>query len=295
MKKIVLISIAALLASCGGKTNRYDATGTFEADCITVSAQTSGTLLSLSIEEGDTLSANQIVAIIDTTTYALQARQLQATSDALAQQMPNAALQLAALQQQLRQAEQEQTRFEALVRDGAATQKQLDDIRAQEVTLRSQIEAQSSTLGNTAKSLASQRQATDIQREQALLNVERCHVASPIDGVVLQLFKHAGEQAAAGMPLFQVADVEHMTLHCYFTSEQLSRLAVGQQVTVFCDYGGSERYEYTGTLTWISTQAEFTPKSILTNSERANQVYAAKVSVKNDGKIKIGMYGGVNL
>ena len=226
---------------------------------------------------------------------ALQARMLGATKESIANQRPDLTKQIAATRQQLEKAEMEQLRFEALVKDQAANQKQLDDAVNAVRVLKRQLDAQISALNNTTQSLNSQMSATDIQRMQVLDQLQKCHITTPIAGTVLSKYMEAGEFATIGKPLFKMADIEHMYLRAFITSAQLTDVKIGQSVQVWADFGGSDRMEYQGTVTWISERAEFTPKTILTNDERADLVYAVKIAVKNDGYIKIGMYGEVKL
>ncbi|MDO4186682.1 MAG: HlyD family efflux transporter periplasmic adaptor subunit [Bacteroidales bacterium] len=285
----------ALLASCSDANKAYDATGTFEATEITVSAEQNGRLLSFNVQEGMEVGAYQQVGLIDTVQLALQARLLGVTKESIANQRPDVQKQVASLREQLEKAEMEQRRFEALVKDGSANQKQLDDVRSQVLVLRKQLEAQLSNLGNSTRSLNSQMSATDIQRAQVLDQLSKCYIASPIQGTVLEKYTEVGEFAVAGKPLFKVADIRHMYLRAYITSSQLEQVKVGQTVTVMTDYGDGKGQTYEGKVTWISSQSEFTPKTILTNDERADLVYAVKVAVENDGYIKIGMYGKLKL
>jgi HlyD family secretion protein len=192
-------------------------------------------------------------------------------------------------------AEMEQQRFENLVKDHAANQKQLDDAISVVNVLKKQLEAQVSALNNTTQSLNSQMNATDIQRLQVLDQLQKCHISTPIAGTVLSKYMEPGEFVTIGKPLFKMADIENMYLRAYITSSQLARVKIGQDMKVFADFGGGDRKEYQGVVTWISERSEFTPKTILTNDERADLVYAVKIAVKNDGFIKIGMYGEVKI
>ena len=161
--------------------------------------------------------------------------------------------------------------------------------------LKKQLEAQVSALNNTTQSLNSQMNATDIQRLQVLDQLQKCHISTPIAGTVLSKYMEPGEFVTIGKPLFKMADIENMYLRAYITSSQLARVKIGQDMKVFADFGGGDRKEYQGVVTWISEHSEFTPKTILTNDERADLVYAVKIAVKNDGFIKIGMYGEVKI
>ncbi|MBQ9883687.1 MAG: HlyD family secretion protein, partial [Bacteroidaceae bacterium] len=196
-----------LLSACNGEKKAYDATGTFEATEITVSAEQNGRLLSFNVQEGMEVGAYQQVGLIDTVQLALQARLLGATKESIANQRPDVQKQVASLREQLDKAEMEQRRFEALVKDGSANQKQLDDVRSQVQVLKKQLDAQLSYLGNSTRSLNSQMSATDIQRAQVLDQLSKCYISSPIQGTVLEKYTEAGEFAVVGKPLFKVADI----------------------------------------------------------------------------------------
>lgn len=294
MKKIMLMLVPLVLTACSKDDNSYDATGMFEATEVIVSAEQTGRLLYFNVEEGDRLTADQQVGLIDTVQLQLRAMQLGATKDVYASQRPDITKQIAVTRQQLAKAELEQKRYEALVRDNAANRKQLDDAENSVRVLRRQLDAQMSSLNNSTSSLNRQMDAAEIQRRQVIDQLDKCHITSPISGTVLDKYAEAGEYATLGKPLFKVADVNGMKLRAYVTAPQLTSLKTGQQVKVYADFGESDRREYKGVITWISDKAEFTPKTIQTRDERANLVYAVKISVKNtDGLIKIGMYGDV--
>lgn len=292
---ITIATLALFVAACGSNDKEYDATGIFEATEVTVSAEVTGRLMVLNLTEGTAVKVGQQVGLIDTVQLQLKAKQMGASKEVLANQRPNVQAQIAALQQQINKALIEQRRTEALLKDGAATSKQLDDAQNAVAVLQKQLQGQLSLLQNSTRSLNSQMSAADIQRYEVLNQLEKCHIKSPITGTVLEKYAEEGEFATIGRPLFKVADTRNMTLRAYITSTQLAKVRVGQRVKVFADYGDDTRHTYEGTVTWISPKAEFTPKSILTNDERADQVYAVKVSVKNNGYIKIGMYGEMKL
>ncbi len=291
MMGMVLAAIG--LASCGEQEMKYDATGTFEATEVTVSAEQNGRLLQFDVAEGDSIAAGQQVALIDTVQLYLKARQIGATRLVYAAQRPDREKQVAATRQQLAKACEEYDRFAALVKDGAANRKMLDDARSQVQVLQRQLEAQRSALNTSTNSLEAQMGTADIQQLQVADQLRKCHVAAPITGTVLEKYAEQGEFATVGKPLFKMADTDQMFLRAYVTSAQLQRVRVGQPVKVFADYGNRERKTYPGRVTWISSKSEFTPKTILTDDERADLVYAVKIAVKNDGYVKIGMYGGV--
>ena len=292
---ITIATLALLAAACCSNDKEYDATGIFEATEVTVSAEGTGRLMVLNLTEGTAVKVGQQVGLIDTVQLQLKAKQMGASKEVLANQRPNVQAQIAALQQQINKALIEQRRTEALLKDGAATSKQLDDAQNAVAVLQKQLQGQLSLLQNSTRSLNSQMSAADIQRYEVLDQLVKCRIKSPITGTVLEKYAEQGEFATIGRPLFKVADTRNMTLRAYITSTQLAKVRVGQRVKVFADYGNNTQHTYQGLVTWISPKAEFTPKSILTNDERADQVYAVKVSVKNNGYIKIGMYGEMKL
>ncbi len=293
MKKMLFVPLLMLLFSCSSKNSDYDATGMFEATEVTVSAEQSGKLLFFDITEGDSLTALQQVGLIDTVQLYLRAQQLGATKMSYASQRPDIEKQLASTKQELVKAEAEVRRYEALVKNNAANKKQLDDAISQANVLRREITAQQSSLDNSTSSLNNQMTATDIQRFETLDQLEKCHILSPISGVVLNKYVEPGEYVMPGTPLFKIADITNMFMRAYITTDQLQKVKIGQKVKVFADYGNGNRKSYDGTVTWISDRSEFTPKTILTDDERADLVYAVKIGVKNDGYIKIGMYAEV--
>ena len=296
MKKItILASVALMLAACGGNEKEYDATGTFEATETTVFAEQSGALLTFSVNEGDNIEANKEVGLIDTTQVWLKIQQLGATKEVYQSQKPDMEAQIAATRQQLAKAQQEEQRFHELVADGAAPSKMLDDASSQVKVLQKQLAAQQSALTTSTRSLDKQMAATDVQVSQLRDQLRKCHIVTPTKGTVLEKYVERGEFVVIGKPLFKMADTEAMYLRAYVTSAQLQNIKIGQQVKVFADYGDGQRKEYDGTISWISSRSEFTPKTILSDDERADLVYAVKVAIKSDGFVKIGMYGEVKL
>lgn len=296
MKKIYIIaSVALLLTACGKKEKEYDATGTFEATETTVSAEQSGTLLSFSLNEGDEVEEGREVGLIDTTQIWLKIQQTRATKAVYNSQKPDMEKQIAATRQQLAKAQTEQRRYQELVNDGAAPRKMLDDAVSQVQVLQRQLAAQISSLSTSTDALNKQMAATDVQVNQLRDQLQKCHIYTPVAGTVLEKYVERGEFVAMGKPLFKIADTRQMYLRAYVTSAQLQHIKVGQTVKVFADYGNGQRKAYDGRVSWISSRSEFTPKTILTDDERADLVYAVKIAVKSDGYIKIGMYGEVKL
>ena len=294
MKKIMIIaSSALLLTACGQSEKEFDATGTFEATETTVSAEQNGTLLTFAINEGDAVKAGSEVGLIDTTQTWLKLQQACATREVYQSQKPDMQKQTSATRQQLAKARAEQQRYEQLVADGAAPSKMLDDATNQVQLLERQLAALQSSLSTNTNALSKQMAATEVQIEQLRDQLRKCHITAPLSGTIIEKYAERGEFAAIGKPLFKMADMEQMHIRAYVTSAQLQDLQIGQQVKVFADYGDNQRKEYDGIVAWISSRSEFTPKTILTADERADQVYAVKIRVKNDGYIKIGMYGEV--
>lgn len=292
---VVAVFTTIIAVSCGNNETDNFATGTFEATEVTVSAEQTGRLLRLAMTEGDRIEAGTQVGLIDTVQLYLKARQVGATKIVYESQKPEKQKQVAAITQQIKKAREDVNRYEQLVKEGAVNHKVLDDARSQLQVLQRQLEAQTSTLNTSTKSLNAQMGTADVERLQIADQLRKCHVYAPITGTVIEKYAEAGEFATIGKPLFKMADIDHMNLRAYFTTTQLRQVRIGQTVKVFADYGNGDRKEYQGTVTWISSKSEFTPKTILTDDERADLVYAVKVAVKNDGYIKIGMYGSVEL
>lgn len=295
MKKYITAALAAaLLASCGDKQD-YDATGIFEATTVTVSAETSGKILAMSAEEGDSVFDAQVLARVDTTTLALQRAQVLTQRKATRSQLPDVSAQAAALRSQIAHAQTEVERQSRLLADGATTQKNYDDASAQLRTLKAQLEGLMSSLTTSTSTIDDNAEAVQFQVEQIAEQISKSIVHSPLTGTVLTKFAEPGEFAPPGRPLYKIANLNDIYLRSYFTAAQLAKLKIGRKVTVIADFGGDEQYEYPGVISWIAEESEFTPKSIQTKDSRANLVYAVKVRVKNDGRLKLGQYGEVRL
>ena len=290
---IYLFTLLPFIASCGSNEKEYDATGTFEATEVTVAAEQSGALMEFDVNEGDEITLGKEIGLVDTTQIWLKIQQTGATKEVYQSQKPDMEKQIAATRQQLEKARQDQQRYKELVADGAAPSKMLDDATNQVQVLQKQLDAQISSLSTNTNALNKQMAATDVQVSQLQDQLQKCHIAAPIKGTVLEKYVEKGEFVAVGKPLFKMADTEQMFIRAYVTSAQLKEIKVGQKAKVFADYGDGEKKEYEGTVSWISSRSEFTPKTILTDDERADLVYALKVAFKNDGYVKIGMYGEV--
>ena len=283
----------AMLVGCGNNEKEYDATGTFEATEVTVAAEQSGVLMRFDVNEGDEIALDKEVGLIDTTQIWLKIQQAGATKKVYQSQKPDLEKQIAATRQQLAKARQDQQRYQELVADGAAPSKMLDDATNQVAVLQKQLDAQISSLSTQLSTLNSQLSTVDVQVSQLEDQLQKCHISAPISGTVLEKYVERGEFVAVGKPLFKMADTQQMFIRAYVTSAQLKDIKVGQKAKVFADYGDNQKKEYEGTVSWISSRSEFTPKTILTDDERADLVYALKVAIKNDGYVKIGMYGEV--
>ena len=296
ISKLTIIALVSILfASCGNNKKNYDASGNFEATEIIVSAQANGQIMKFNIDEGQSVEANKPAGYIDTIQLHLKKIQLQANLKAIDSRFYNVSKQIAATNQQIAKQKTELQRFENLVQSNAANQKQVDDINAQIILLQKQLAAQTETLENSNRSVSGESAALAAQIKQVEDLIGKSIIYSPITGTVLSKYAEQGEVTVQGKALFKVADINNMFLRAYITSDQIAQMKTGQQVKVFVDSGNKNMNEYQGTITWISDKAEFTPKTIQTRNERANQVYAVKIAVKNDGFLKIGMYGELRI
>lgn len=294
MKRIAYIATLLLIASCG-KESEFDAQGTFEATEIIVSAEATGRILCFDVEEGSTVESGNIVGAIDSIQLHLQRRQLIAQQSALLSSRPDVKKQVASIREEIAKQKSELARVENMLRDGAATQKQYDDIGAHIRILEGKLEAALSTLDKNTSSINGNSVAIEAQIAALDDRIAKCRINSPVSGTLLVKYAQAGELASPGKPLMKVANLDEIFLRAYFTSEQLADITLGDTVTVIADFGGDERYSYEGRITWIASESEFTPKSIQTRDSRANLVYAVKIAVKNDGRLKIGLAGEVKL
>lgn len=285
--------LSIVILSCNRDKNGHDASGTFEAVETIISAETGGIIKQLDIEEGMVLKAGEIVGYIDTTQLVLKRKQLESQVKAVLSRSPDISIQLASLNEQLKQAKREQARIENLVKADAATRKQLDDANSQIDILESQIKATRSSLGITSSSIGEETNPLKVQIEQINDQIARSSIKNPVDGTVLAQYSRVNEMVGTGKPLYKVADLSYLTLKAYVTGDQLPGIKLNQQVKVMVDESRDTYKEYTGVIDWISSKSEFTPKTIQTKDERANLVYAVKIRVPNEGNIKIGMYGEV--
>jgi HlyD family secretion protein len=310
MKKVTIaLSVLLMMQSCDNKKENYDASGSFEADEVVVSSELGGQLLQFNVNEGDSLAGGDVVGVIDSTNLALQKEQVKATIRSLSEKTNNVQPQVELLQQQLSVQQSqlknllhEKERTERLVQADAATGKQLDDINSQidvlhrqmQVT-QQQIAVQKNNINAQNRSILSEAGPLQTQEAQVQERISKSRIINPISGTVITKYAEQGEITTPGKALYKIADLTYLNLRAYVTGAQLSQIKLGQQVKVLVDDGAKNYRTYTGTITWISDKAEFTPKTIQTKEERANLVYAVKIKVRNDGYLKIGMYGEVQL
>ena len=292
-KLINLILLTAIATACNTSDQEFDATGNFEADETIVSAEGNGKLAQFLIEEGRELKADQFVGYIDTTQLYLKKKQLEYSIKAVLSKKPDIAKQLSSTQEQIDFTTREKDRFERLLKEDAATQKQVDDLVSQLEVLQKQYDALQSSLQISTNAITKESLPLDAQIDQLNDQIQKSKIVSPKSGTVLAKYAEEGELAMNGKALFKMADLSVINLRVYISGSQLPSVKLGQDVKVMVDANADEYKEYKGKVFWISDKAEFTPKTIMTKEERANLVYAIKISVPNDGTLKIAMYGEV--
>ena len=287
------IALTTILFSCSNGNGDFDATGTFESEEVIVSSEAMGKLLKFEVEEGMILNEDQVVGLVDTTQLYLKKKQLESTIKSVLSKQPDIPTQLAAIQEQIATAEREKIRIENLVSSDAATTKQLDDINSQLDVLNKQYDATKSSLTITRQGMRSETLPLIAQVEQIQDQINKSIIRNPIDGTVLTRYAMQEEITSNGKALYKIADLSEMILRAYINGDQLGQVKLDQMVRVFVDKGDGKQKELEGKIYWVSSKSEFTPKTIQTKDERANLVYAIKVRVKNDGYLKIGMYGEI--
>jgi HlyD family secretion protein len=308
-KRFITVLALIILQACHPKKESFDASGSFEADDVVVSSQLGGQLVSFNVQEGDSLKEGQVVGSIDAKDIALQKEQVQASIQSLGEKTADVGPQVQMLtdqlhvqQTQLNNLLYERGRTERLVKADAATPKQLDDMNYQIDVLKKQISVTQQQIAvqknNTAtqnRSILSETKPMEKQVAQLEDKLSKAKIVNPINGTVITKYAEQGEMTAPNKALYKIADLSVITLRAYITGTQFSQIKLNQPVKVYVDNGANDYRTYNGTIYWISDKAEFTPKTIQTKEERANLVYAIKIRVKNDGYLKIGMYGEVKL
>ncbi len=301
------IGIVVLSAACNQHKIVTDASGVFESDEVIVSAEQNGKIVSFPVQEGDTLAKGARVGNIDMSNTILQKQQVEATIRALGDKTTNprpqselVKRQLAVQESQLAQQLREKTRTENLLKADAATQKQLDDINSaidqlqkQIAVSKQQIALDNSNIATQNRTVFSEQAPLEKSAAQIQDNIDKGQIVNPIKGTVLTKYALQGEMTTTGKALYKIANLDTVILRAYITGSQLTQVKLGQTVKVYSDEGKDQFREYAGQVYWISDKSEFTPKTIQTRDERANLVYAVKIHVKNDGYLKLGMYGEV--
>lgn len=293
MKKMVFAAtiITLFIASCSGDKDKPDAYGTFEATEVTVSSQSNGRIMWLAVEEGQVVDSGTLVGLVDTMDISLKISLAKEQQLATAARRGDLEAQIAVQEQNKENILIEKTRIEKLLRDGAATKKQLDDITAS----LNMIDKQIASIRSQYASLDAQVRTFDKQVAQLDKTISDARIMNPIKGTILTKFAEANEITTYGKPIYKIADLSGMQLRVYVSGSQLPYIKTGQQVEVRFDKDQTTNSKITGIVSWISQTAEFTPKTIQTKEERVNLVYAVKVSVKNDGTLKIGMPGEIKI
>ena len=284
------VMLLLILAGCSESNNLSDAYGNFEVDDVIISSEASGRLILFRAEEGKAVKNNQLIGIIDTTNLVLQRQQLKAQAAAVFSKIGNIEAQIKVQEQQKKNLLVDRKRVENLMKDGAATQKQLDDVTGAIDLVDSQI----ASIKTQYTSVKSELEVIGTQRAQVEESIAKCHIINPIDGMVLEKYAEQNEVTTFGRPLYKIANMDELILRIYVSGAQLPSVKIGQQVEVLIDQDMESTRSLSGEVSWISETAEFTPKIIQTRDERVNMVYAVKVRVQNDGSLKIGMPGEVN-
>jgi len=294
MKRLFIIFILLpALGACRDSDGKYDASGRFEATEIIISSESNGKVMELMADEGTRVESGTVLGYIDTMQLNFQKRRLLAGNQAVRARRSDVSKQIAVLKQQITNLEVERERAQKLIEADAGNRKNLDDIQAQILTLKRQIEAQQSALESGNLSADKEGAAIEIQIAQTEDLIRKSIIVAPISGTVMIKYTNRGEFRGVGQPLLKIADLDNLILRAYVSGIKLADIKIGDQVTVFTGFGGDTTKEYAGIISWISQEAEFSPKNIETRDQRSNLVYAVKIAVKNDGYIKAGMYGDV--
>ncbi|MDA3953540.1 MAG: HlyD family efflux transporter periplasmic adaptor subunit [Bacteroidales bacterium] len=287
--KIYLLILPIVLASCSGNENGSDAYGNFEAKEVIVSAEALGKIIEFNAEEGESLVKGQFLGFIDTLVLSIQREQLLAQKNAVASKKANVNAQIDVQVEQKSIIETEKNRIEQLYKDNAATKQKYDDIKGKYVVLEKQIVVMQTQISSINKEMKVVDKQVKLLNEQ----INKTKIINPIDGTVLEKYLEENEIAMPGKALYKIAYLDEIELRVYVSGAQLPTIKIGQKVKVYIDKDVESNQEYAGEIFWISDQAEFTPKIIQTKEDRVNMVYAVKIRVKNDDKIKIGMPGEV--
>ena len=287
---ILFTTLGLFFSSCTDTENKSDAYGNFEATEIVVSAQSNGELLQFNVQEGDVLAKGVSIGLIDTTDLYLKKKLLEQQKLTISSQLASINSEIEVQRQQLENNKVNQARIKKMYKQGAATKKQLDDINGLVDLNEKMIDAVVSKKQN----VLDQINGVGIQVEQIEELITKCLIRNPSNGAVMVKYSEQGELAVMGKPLYKLADIKNIKLKAYISGAQLPDVKLGDEVEVLYDKNKTENHVTRGKVVWISSTAEFTPKTIQTKEERVNLVYAIKVLVKNDGSLKIGMPGELN-
>lgn len=288
---LFMFLIVAVLSSCDHRKDLSDAYGNFEAEDVIVTAESTGKLLFFQLEEGMPIGPDSIVGLIDTTQISLQINQLDAQIAAVQSKIGGINAQIGTQNQQKENLKVSLNRVQNLLKSEVATQQQFDDLEGQMKLASKQIEASKTQIVSIQKEI----KVLEENKKILLYQLSKCNISSPVKGTVLEKYIRAGEMVVAGKPLFKVADLSSLDLHCYLSGDKLHLIELGKKVKVFIDSGIDTKSELEGVVSWISTEAEFTPKMIQTKEERVKLVYSVKVKVANDGRLKLGMPGEIKI
>jgi len=286
-----ILLISSVLTACHSGDGDADAYGNFEAVETFVSSEVSGKALQLMVEEGQNLKIGELVCLVDTVPIVIKRDQMEASRLAAISQLDQVSASLEVLKAQKEVLQKDYQRITKMLNDGAATQKQFDDVEGQLTILDRQADSRQAQMN----SIRAEVKVVEAQLAGVWDQLKRCRVQMPVDGTVLQKYSEAGELIMAGKPILKVANLETLYLRAYVTGKQLPGIQLNQKVQVIFDKDETTNQSMEGTIAWISSSAEFTPKIIQTKEERVDQVYAIKVLVKNDGRLKIGMPGEIKL
>jgi len=290
-KNLIIAALSVLVFGCANNSEKSDAFGNFEAEPVIVSTEVSGKILQLNVEKGQKIETGKIAAVIDTVQTNLKLKQIDAQKASVMAKRQTIQSQIAVYEEQIKNLQINEKRVAQMVQDQAATQKQLDDITGQINVIEKQIENTRTQFTSINREL----EVLDVQRETTIDLLGRSLIQSPISGTILETYAEQGELATPGKALFKIANLDKLTLKVYVSGAQLPHIKIGQQIDVIVDKSATENQTFSGTVTWISAEAEFTPKIIQTKEERVKLVYAVKIAVKNDGTLKIGMPGEIKL
>ncbi|MBS2100465.1 HlyD family efflux transporter periplasmic adaptor subunit [Carboxylicivirga linearis] len=289
MINLIGITFLILLAACNNGESDSDAYGNFEATDKLISSEVSGRVMQLKVDEGQELNVGDVIALVDTTQLIIKRKQLNASRIASQSKIEQVKASIDVLNAQKGVLMKDVTRVYNMYREKAATSKQVDDLQGQVQVMDKQLIGYQTQIASVKAEL----EVIDAQIAEVEDLLSRCTITMPSEGTVLQKFVEQGEMVMIGKPVVKVADLNEMYLRAFVTGSQLPNIKIGQKVEVRFDKTEDSNQVMEGTISWISSSAEFTPKIVQTKEERVDLVYAIKIAVQNDGRVKIGMPGEV--